>query len=221
MDSKDDTEQKPQTESREISGSVSHGMKSHTNLECGELLVRYRNGESHAFVEILSRYRAPVYSYLVRCGVTHMSRDDVFQEIFVRIHAGCAGYDEARPLPPWIFTIVINTVRSYFRKELTVKRAQEERAAQDELDTVHHHDGSHYALAKETGAWLETQLASLPLEQREAVNLVCLNNIEQAQAAAMLDIPLNTLKTNLRRARLKLTEALQRRNLIIERESAR
>ena len=33
--------------------------------------------------ELVLKHRAPVYNYLVRCGVDSASRDDLFQQIFI------------------------------------------------------------------------------------------------------------------------------------------
>ena len=59
---------------------------------------------------LVSRYRAAVYSYLVRCGVAEADRDDLFQEIFIRIHRAASRYRPDCPLHPWLFTIVANAV---------------------------------------------------------------------------------------------------------------
>ena len=57
-----------------------------------ELLLRHLGGEPGAFADLVSRYRAPVYSYLLRCGVAEPDRDDLFQEIFIRIHRSASRY---------------------------------------------------------------------------------------------------------------------------------
>ena len=63
----------------------------------------------------MAAYRRPVYSYLVRSGVADADRDDVFQGIFLKIHTAAGSYDPTRPLAPWLFTIVANSVRNHFR----------------------------------------------------------------------------------------------------------
>ena len=82
-----------------------------------ELLLRHRDGDPSAFPRLVARYRAPVYSYLVRCGVRESDRDDVFQDIFIKVHRAAAQFQSERPLHPWLFTIVANTVRTHHRKQ--------------------------------------------------------------------------------------------------------
>ena len=70
------------------------------SLDERDWLPRHCRGEQEAFGELMKAYQAPVYRYLARCGVPPASRDDVFQEIFVKIHLAAASYQPSRP-PPW------------------------------------------------------------------------------------------------------------------------
>ena len=73
-------------------------------------------------------------------------------------------------------------------------------------------DGEQTAAARETVAWLERELASLPLPKREVVLLACVEGMPLKDVAEALAIPVNTVKTHLRRARIALAEALARRH---------
>ena len=171
-----------------------------------QLLIRHLDGDPDAFEELVQRFRAPVFSYLVRCGVEPASRDDLFQEIFIKIHNASARYRAEQPLPPWIFAIAANTARSHFRK----RRVQglvfpgrksgdpksESASAQDSLE------------AQETAAWIDAALARLPRKQREVFSLCGVQGLPQQQVSEILGMPLNTVKTQLRRARIELARGL-------------
>ncbi len=182
----------------------------------GALLVRHRNGDAAAFAELVGRTQRLVYGYLLRCGVERAACDDLFQEIFVGVHAAAAAYDAGRPLKPWLLSIVANTVRSHHRRSrrhdtaLASGRLVEDRAALP--------DGQQLAEARETVAWLERALAALPLAQREVVVLCCVEQLPQDEVAAALAMPVNTVKTHLRRARLTLAQGLARRTAALRRE---
>jgi RNA polymerase sigma-70 factor (ECF subfamily) len=130
-----------------------------------ELLLRHRGGEPGAFAGLVASYRRPVYSYLSRCGVPETDRDDLFQEIFVKIHTSSGQYQSDRPLHPWLFTIVANAVRTYHRRNkvramvFADPPAHEPRSADA--------DGERQAMARQTAAWLEREIQKLPLAQRE------------------------------------------------------
>ncbi len=185
------------------------------SLDERRLLLRHREGDQDAFRELVELYRSPIYGYLVRCGISRAECDDLFQESFSKIHRASASYDPERPLTPWIFTIVANTVRSHFRKS-RVESALE--GSELPKDTSTRSESHEFAEARETVQWLEAQLAKLPLGQREVVILCCIENMDQKEVAEALEMPLSTVKTNLRRARLALAEALVRRKKLLGRE---
>jgi len=176
----------------------------------GALLVRHRQGEPGAFAQLVAEYRAPVYSYLVRCGVAEEDRDDLFQEVFVRVHRAADQYCAERPLHPWLFTIVANAARNHHRQRRVRELVFAEDAGHDPQDAAP--NGEQQFDAKQTQAWLEEQILALPLVRREVLTLVCIHNVPQRAAAEILGLRLNTLKTHLRRARLELMKRLRHRN---------
>ncbi len=185
-------------------------------LDCRDLLVRHRNGESNAFSEFVAIYRAPIYSYLVRCSVPPSTRDDLFQEVLIKIHNSATSYNQTQALNPWIFTIVANSVRSHFRHQRV-----REIVSQDEgkVERTQANDCvEKLAQARESAVWLEEEIEKLPMAQREVVLLVCIECLEQKEVAKALNIPLSTVKTHLRRARMTLTKALLRRKAQFQRE---
>ncbi len=175
----------------------------------GHLLVAHREGDDGAFSKLVQEYRRPVYGYLVHCGVPADDRDDLFQDIFIKIHEHAHQYDPSRPLHPWLFTVVANTVRTYWRKErvrsVFVREPLEPEIADPAPDTE--------AIVgdKERTAWLERAIAALPRAQREVLVLATIENIPLKDIASILDMPLGTVKTHVRRARLRLVESYERR----------
>jgi len=175
-----------------------------------DLLLLHRGGDPEAFARLVAEYRRPVYSYLVRCGVADTERDDLFQEIFIKIHAAAPQYDDNRPLHPWLFTIVANTVRTYHRKNKVREMVFADPPVVEPRSA--NPDGERNAMARQTAAWLEREVRKLPLAQQEVLILTCIENLPQKEVAGILDLPVNTVKTHLRRARLALIDRLARRD---------
>jgi len=183
--------------------------------EEGRLLVRHREGDPSAFAELIERYRAPVFAYLVRCGVDPASRDDLFQDIFLKVHRAADAYRVEQPLHPWVFTIVANSVRSHFRRARVRKLVHLDGAPEEASRDA---SGQQELEARETAGWVETALAALPAAQREVLILCSVENLAQRDVALALSIPVGTVKTHLRRARLALAGALARRQATLKRE---
>lgn len=196
------------------------------------LFDRHRRGDPDAFPALVGELRARVYGYLTRCGVPSADRDDLFQEVFLRVHrAGhaapgdAAAETEAPAIPPgalapWIMTITVNVVRDHFRKA-SVRRVVALDAAPDEGVASADRGPESALLAKQTTLWLEDAVLKLPLEQREALVLCAVEGLELADAAQALGVPVETVKTRVRRARIALADARARLALRAEREESR
>ena len=177
-----------------------------------QLLVAHREGDREAFSQLVARYRRPVFGYLVRCGVPEHDRDDLFQEIFIKIHQSADRYDAARPLHPWLFTVVANTVRTYLRKQRLRSYFVWEPASADVPDDAP--DAEALASAQQTKAWLEQAIQALPVPQREVLILATIENLPLKDIASILEMPINTVKTHVRRARMRLVESYERRTRV-------
>ena len=180
------------------------------DLEERSWLPRYCNGDHTAFAQLLAAYQRPLYSYLTRCGLRPEARDDLFQEIFLKVHHAAHTYQAARPLRPWLFTIAVNTVRNHLRQEHQQRHTA---STEDVADIVDSTAGAEaQAATRELISWLQQALAALPLAQRHALVLISIEGLRQQDVAEILQLPLNTVKTHLRRARITLSKALAERD---------
>ena len=194
----------------ELAGDWSMANQQVVELEERSWLPRHCRGDSSAFPALMSAYRRPVYSYLVRFGVPERERDDLFQSVFLKIHTAAASYEPARALAPWIFTIVANTVRNHFRDAKSTVSLE---TNEDLPEPIEPTPGPERITAgRQDVAWIERTIAELPVAQREALLLSAVAGLSLAEIADARQMPLNTVKTNLRRARLALADALARRD---------
>lgn len=160
----------------------------------------------------------PVYGFVVRCGVPDDTREDLVQEVFLKVHRAAPGFEPRRPLKVWVLTIAANTVRSFFRKRATHNRLFDERAVDG---VANEPDSLALTEARETARWIDHAISDLPLAQRQVLVLASVEQLDQTVIADVLDLPLGTVKTHLRRARLALARTLARSRLRAQREAAR
>jgi RNA polymerase sigma-70 factor (ECF subfamily) len=171
-------------------------------------LPRHCQGDQQAFNELLQSYRTLVFTFLCRYGIEAQYRDDLFQDICLKIHQSAARYRASEPLRPWLISIVLNTVRN-FRRDLGRRRhfMTHLKAVPSESNPGLDQNLEHRA----TVSWLELRIASLPVRQREVLVLSTLKGMRLKEIASILELPENTVKTHLRRARLELAENLASR----------
>jgi len=124
--------------------------------------------------------------------------DDLVQDCLERAIRKKGLWRPTGTIRSWLFRILLNIHRNNLRQG----RRRPAPVALEELGTEPVHwaeQPSRLALA-ETAAALET----LPLEQREALLLVVLEEVSYAEAAAILGIPIGTLMSRIGRARARL-----------------
>lgn len=186
------------------------------------LLERHLRGDREAFAELMRTYANSVLGYLARCGVPASEREDLFQEVFCKVHRALSRGLPDGAVRPWLFAITVNTARDSFRKAKVRSVVRlEDGAGEDTADDAREPGPDHAAEARETASFLEAEVAKLPLDQREALVLCSVEGLSLEEAAAALDAPVNTVKTRVRRARMALAEAMRRRGIVAERERGR
>ena len=124
--------------------------------------------------------------------------------------AGAASYRPSKPLRAWIFTIAVNTVRNHWRASRNQFSVVDNAQVADRADPDPSADGA--AETAQTLTWLSKAIATLPIAHREVLVLVAIEGLPQQEVAGILDMPLNSVKTNLRRARLALLKEQRRRD---------
>lgn len=166
-----------------------------------------RRGDAAAFDAVFAFYRARIYGFLVRwCGRRDVA-EELCQETFLRLASHGPRLREDTDLAAWLFTVARNQARSW-RRWSWLDAARVAEWARGRPGSAG--DGPHSAaVVSEHAAALEIALAALPLAQREAFLLVCVDNLEPRQAAEILGMRPDAFRQRLARARAALATALK------------
>lgn len=82
-------------------------------------MSRYAAGDAEAFEELFARYEPRAYAYFFKRTACRERAQDLYQELFLRIHGARHRYDPSRPFAPWLFQIahrlLIDDSRRAFR----------------------------------------------------------------------------------------------------------
>ena len=185
--------------------------------EGAEMLARHIEGDPRAFEELVGRFGPKVYGFLSRANIEVATKDDLFQETFMRVHLSARRYNPEYPFRVWLFAIANNVLRSHYRKQ-KVRRIftgwwrrpakKDPHAEPEPMDPPDQQPGTHQkAAGREDVRWLETALQDIPEGQRRALLLTQVEGLSLKEAARILDVPVPTIKTWIRRGRLKLARA--------------
>jgi RNA polymerase sigma-70 factor (ECF subfamily) len=69
------------------------------------LMARYADGDLAAFEQLFRRYEGRVYAFFVRRAGAPERAQDLYQELFLRIHRARDHFDAEGAFAPWLFRI--------------------------------------------------------------------------------------------------------------------
>jgi len=172
------------------------------------LVLQLAGGRTAALDELYRREAAPVYRYaLALCGNAAWAADAT-QEAFVALATRPQAFDAKRgSLGAYLAGVARHALAAQWR----ALRAEEPLADDDEVGTpVGQAPASpeHLLVQAQDSASIWAALRTLPAPMREVLVLVDLQERPYAEAAGIAGIEINTLRTRLHRARLKLAALL-------------
>ncbi len=178
------------------------------DLSDDDLILMYREGDADAFDTLFVRHAAGVYGFARTMLTDAGGAEEILQETFLSVARTAARYTPRGRFRSWLMRIVRNRC-------LNRLDAQRRRRAMLGAGAVVAEPASaepspaRQAEANEQRALIRAAVADLPDRQREAIALYALEEMTYREIAAVLDMPINTVKTLIHRARASLARALE------------
>jgi RNA polymerase sigma-70 factor (ECF subfamily) len=162
-----------------------------------------------AFKALYRQYFDFCWSCARSLGVEPAAMDDLVQEVFIVIHARLHTLENPSALRSWIYGVVRRTVSTHRRAQRA--RAEAQPGAAWEGDAVSQAPTPLEQTEKNAELELLARLLDeLDEPKREVFALVEVEELSVPEAAALLEIPLNTAYSRLRAARATFEAALAR-----------
>lgn len=169
-----------------------------------ELLVgRVLHGDPAAFNTLIERHTPALYRVVRPMCCDRAEAEAITQEAFLRAWEHLAQYKIDQPFRPWLVRIAMNAARDALRKSGPLDFSD---LPEDAAQTITADDpGPEETLEQVT---LLTKLAAaverLPLPYRMVIALRYDAEMSYDEIAAALNLPVNTVRTHLRRAKQRL-----------------
>ncbi|MBX6370685.1 MAG: RNA polymerase sigma factor SigM [Acidothermus sp.] len=167
------------------------------------LLRRHLAGDPDAFAEIFRRHRDRLWSVALRVLGSPEDAADAVQDAVISALRAAASFRGEAALGTWLHRILVNTCSDYLRR-----RQRAALGAHDDGRTPSE-AAPDTAEAAATAVDVTTALARLDADRRIAVVLVDMVGYPVTEAAALLGIPVGTLKSRCFRARAALARELR------------
>ena len=166
-----------------------------------QLMLAFAGGRSEAFSEIFQRYKQPLYGFFRRrlAESAHAQAEELTQETFLAVLRAASRYERSALFRTYLYGIAFRILSAHRRK--TAFRATFFGPADVEREPGRPE-------ATDTGLQVRQAMARLERIDREALMLREFEQLSYAEIAALLDLPLNTVRSRLFRARSALREIL-------------
>lgn len=181
-----------------------------TTIDDAHLLHRIGQRDRQAFAQLYDRYAGVLYSTIFRVLNNPDETADVLQEVFLQIWDKAGAYDPALGRPfSWALTLArnkaIDRLRSLRRRYEFIEEITVETEEPDPRFAV----GPGEVFSQDQATLIRSAVATLPLEQRQAIEMAFLGGLTQLEIASTLNQPLGTIKARIRRGMLKLRDLLR------------
>jgi RNA polymerase sigma-70 factor (ECF subfamily) len=162
-----------------------------------EQLVRSRKYDQ-ALERILEDYQGRVFRMALVILRDSGRAEEVTQDIFLKLWRALPAYDGRAAVSTWLYAIARNTCLSAVRSERYRRTS-----ARDDITEPGASSGTPLKLS------VEQCVERLPELQRQVISLFYLEDRSVSEVAATLDLPQNTVKSHLHRARRALSEMMK------------
>ncbi|RYZ05436.1 MAG: sigma-70 family RNA polymerase sigma factor [Myxococcales bacterium] len=169
------------------------------------------------FEAVYRAWYGPVVRWARRLGANAGDCEDLAQEVFVIVKRRLPDFDGGN-VAGWLYRITRNRVRDHRRSRWArafingLSPDSIEQEASSPLDSLE---------MKQRYALLERRWSKLNDAERRALSLLEVHGMSGEEIAATLDVPLNTVWSQVRRARLKLASRPPRPSIARASEAAR
>ena len=180
-------------------------VRTDTDDEEQDLVVRVQRGDKHAFDELARRYARRAFAVAYRILRHTQDAEDLVQDSFIAALDGIGSFDPTRPFAPWFYKIVVNralnaaSARTTRERHVNVIQLWTNEAVEVDLDP---------AEKSEIRTRFETALAALPRHQRLIVELSDVDGRSSTEIGEMMNLPRGTVRWHLHQARRTLRVAL-------------
>lgn len=181
-----------------------------------ELIRRAQRGNHDAFNDIILSQQRYVYSLAMRVFRNNEDAEDLVQNTFIRVFRTISQYNGDSRFTTWLYRIVINFTGTSCARGRKVPIINPGGGDDDEFDPVTlivddsaTRDPQAMLEHNETRRMLERAMDQLEPQFRLVLTLYYFDDLKYTDIAEILEIPLNTVKSHIRRGKERLREIIQ------------
>ena len=181
-------------------------------LEEKELLIKLKEGDEYAFIQVYNENRNKIYSYAYQLSKSASTAEEIVQEVFIRIWQKRDQINEELNFPAYLKKITLNHVLNHLKKVAREKSLQEQVYHTIEQSANRTED---LLLEKELRKIYIDAIAQLPPQKKIIYQLSRTEELSHDEIAKQLNISKNTVKNHMVEASRFIREYVHKHGGII------
>jgi len=168
-----------------------------------QLVSEVQTGKISSYEPLVSRYQQRLFWFANRIVFNEHDAKDVVQETFIHVYKHIDQFDVTRSFSSYIYAIAKN-------EAITLLRKKKPGVSIDKLEIVDTHDTPDQELIRSADKELiEQALSKLESKYQHVIRLYYFDELSYEEIGKKLEIPINTVRTLLRRGKVQLKKHIQ------------
>ena len=191
--------------------------KENQKLSDEELVKKIQSGFDDCFGELTNRYKKRLLKYITKFTNNTDFSQDVLQNTFIKIHKYIHKFDTNKKFSSWIYTIAHNETMTYLNKENknknTLSLDNDGKVAcnsfnQADLEAL----SVNFWFKNEVNNDIQASIKKLPTKYQKIIQMKFIQDLSYREMSEILKLPINTIGTQLRRAKKQLIDIISKQN---------
>ena len=170
-----------------------------------DILERASQGDMEAFEQVYKAASGFVYNVALRVTRNSADAEEVTQDVFMKIYHNLKGFRFRSAFKTWAYRVTVNTAINRYRRSIREEkgRVYSENIVESLPSTYSAAEG---AIQTDNEARLNALLERLSPQHKTCLILREIEELSYQEIAVALKIPVNTVRSRLKRARQALLE---------------
>jgi RNA polymerase sigma-70 factor (ECF subfamily) len=169
-----------------------------------EIVEEIRSKDQELYVVIVERYQEKLLRYANRLVKDEHKAMDIVQESFINAFVQLNRFDTKKKFSSWIYRIVHNQSINF------LKKYQKETPMPDGVDFKSKDETERHFEQKEFKEMVDTCLGQIPVMYAEPLILYYLEEKSYAEISDILRMPMGTVATRVKRAKIVMKHVCQK-----------
>lgn len=168
------------------------------NYSDDHIITEIQKGHIEKFEMLVRKYQSGLVKFVFTIVKDFPQAEDIVQETFIKIYRNIPELDSGKKFSAYLFTIAKNQSITYLRQKKETVSLENIDIADENEDTV-----NRYVINNLIDI-IKQKIKFLPDTFTQILTLYYFEELSYLEISKKLDLPINTVKTRLRRAKIQL-----------------